>query len=253
MEETSRPFSGPRAGPAAAALAAVALLFTGASAQTGADGLPHTRGLPAGVTLLPAAEQPAWNAVGRVNVAGFRMARMCTGTLVAPDRVLTAAHCTLAANGRPARPDRLIFVAGWRVGNAAASGTALRVTRHEAYRPGREALRNPAVDLAILHLAEPLPGIRPIPLGVASETRTPLTILGYRGDRPHILHRYAPCPVTALRDDALRVACRAAPGTSGAPVLAETPRGPRLVAVVSSTGPAGSLAARPEAWAAFSR
>ncbi len=235
--------------PRPSALAALCVaLATAATAQTGADGLAHTRPQPPGVTPLPAEEQPAWNAIGRVNVAGFRMARMCTGTLIAPDRVLTAAHCTLAANGAPARPDRLIFVAGWRVGNAAASGKAVRVTRHAAWRPGRSALSNPAADLAILHLAEPLAGIRPIPIAAAGETAGALTILGYRGDRPHILHRYAPCPVTALRAKALRIGCRAAPGTSGAPVLGETRAGPRLVAVVSSVGPSGSLAARPDAW-----
>jgi len=231
-----------------ATAAALALaLATATAAQTGADRLPRV--LPPGVAMLPADEQPAWNAIGRINTAGFRTARMCSGTLIAPDRVLTAAHCTVRPDGTPERPDRLIFVAGWRAGNAAASAAGIRVTRHDAFRPGLPARRtDTGTDLAILHLAAPLPGVRPIPLADLDAAPGPLAILGYRGDRPHILHRYAPCPVTGLRAGALGIACRVARGTSGAPVLALTPDGPRLVAVVSGTGPAGTLAARAHAW-----
>ena len=34
-----------------------------------------------------------WDAIGQVNIGGYRQAGKCTGTLVAPDLVLTAAHC----------------------------------------------------------------------------------------------------------------------------------------------------------------
>ncbi|MDN3719670.1 trypsin-like serine protease [Roseibium salinum] len=37
--------------------------------------------------------QAPWPSIGRVNVAGFRSTSMCTGTLIAPTVVLTAAHC----------------------------------------------------------------------------------------------------------------------------------------------------------------
>jgi protease YdgD len=36
---------------------------------------------------------PPWDAVGQVNVAGYRIMGQCTGTLVAPNLVVTAAHC----------------------------------------------------------------------------------------------------------------------------------------------------------------
>jgi V8-like Glu-specific endopeptidase len=38
---------------------------------------------------------PPWDAVGQVNVAGFRTGFECTGTLIAPTLVVTAAHCVI--------------------------------------------------------------------------------------------------------------------------------------------------------------
>ena len=43
---------------------------------------------------LTAKEQP-WLAVGQVNIRGYRTKGLCTGTLVAPDIVITAAHCVI--------------------------------------------------------------------------------------------------------------------------------------------------------------
>jgi len=36
---------------------------------------------------------PPWGAVGQVNVAGYRQRVECTGSLIAPNVVITAAHC----------------------------------------------------------------------------------------------------------------------------------------------------------------
>ena len=38
---------------------------------------------------------PPWDAIGQVNVSGHRMTTRCTGTLVAPNLVVTAAHCVM--------------------------------------------------------------------------------------------------------------------------------------------------------------
>jgi protease YdgD len=38
---------------------------------------------------------PPWDAVGQVNVAGYRTGFDCTGTLIAPTLVVTAAHCVI--------------------------------------------------------------------------------------------------------------------------------------------------------------
>mgnify|MGYP000167946767 CR=1 FL=1 len=52
---------------------------------------------------LPLEDHPAWQAVGRLNTKGYNRRGMCSGALVAPDLVLTAAHCLAGPDGNPVR------------------------------------------------------------------------------------------------------------------------------------------------------
>jgi len=136
-------------------------------------------------------EQPDWNAVGRVNKAGFNKSGSCTGTLVAPDMILTAAHCT--PSGDPgARIVDYVFVAGWNRGEFAASATFAEVYLPEGHTYGPLQIERIHTDIALVRLATPIPEdvVRPLPLSALGDTA--LAFVGYRNDRLHAPQMSAP-------------------------------------------------------------
>ena len=64
---------------------------------------------------------PPWDAVGQVNVGGVHF---CTGTLVAPDVVVSAAHCVTNENGRPYGLRDIHYLAAVEGSSWKAHGTA---------------------------------------------------------------------------------------------------------------------------------
>jgi protease YdgD len=56
-----------------------------------------------------------WPAIGQVNVSAYRFQLRCTGSLVAPDLVLTAAHCLIDPfTKKPFPLHQIHFLAGVR-------------------------------------------------------------------------------------------------------------------------------------------
>ncbi|QRF67082.1 trypsin-like serine protease [Ponticoccus alexandrii] len=181
--------------------------------------------------------------MGRLNLAGHRHREMCTGTLVAPDLVLTAAHCvTVPADGLPKRQADMIFVAGWDGGtHAGASGIARILVHPEAYASGRFDLSH---DLALVQLREPLTP-PPLPVAIADPTG-PLTLMGYRRRQPHRLTVAADCHGAGRA--VWMIDCRVEQGQSGGPVLAGEGTARRVVGVISALRDNAALVVPVDDW-----
>ena len=211
-----------RAGLALAlALAAVPWWPPMAGAQLARDSLPGIVGQDDRVALDPTAWP--WHALGRINQG---TGAHCTGTLVAPDAVLTAAHCVF--HGRTQRrlqPRELHFVAGYRRGDYVAHARGRAVVVAPAYRyRASPTLAEIAEDWAIVLLDRPL-AIRPIPVralpadGAVADGR--LQRAGYSQDRAHLLSFHDDCRLRGMLAGGrvLLTDCDSTRGDSGSPLL----------------------------------
>lgn len=167
-----------------------------------------------------------WTAIGRVNreVGGH-----CSGTLIAPDKVLTAAHCLYnREDGRWTIPIEVHFVAGYDRGSFAGHSRAKSFVVDPKYNPKKATdVAQMARDWAIITLAQELK-IKPIPLATgepadieARRAQMETNAAGYNGDWAEILMRHAGCKLDGLMADLplLVHECDTTFGASGGPLF----------------------------------
>jgi protease YdgD len=193
-----------------------------------------------------------WDAIGQVNIGGYRQMGRCTGTLVAPDLVLTAAHCVIDRTRNAPFPLHTIhFLAGARRSENKGHSTAKCLHFLDGHdftppEPAGPASARPKLPLGALHedaalivLNDKL-AVDPAALADEAAARPEMSLVhvAYPADRRYVLSAHQNCRLLRSPEGARLwfTDCDTHPASSGGPVFVRTDGTLKLIAIMVATG-----------------
>lgn len=191
----------------------------------------HAQGLQ---PIVSADKAQAWQGVGRLNLGPHGM---CTGALIAPNQVLTAAHCFFDETSlEPIKPSEVVFLAGWRNGRAAAERVASRIVIHKDYRPELPLRDAVSVDLALVELSHPIDSTTAMPFELEQQPSVgrELTVVSYARNRSEAPSIESGCEVLDRTNRVITANCDVDFGASGSPIFVVNRGVPKIASVMSA-------------------
>lgn len=188
----------------------------------------------------PVPEGRMWQAVGRLEIGD---GLLCTVTLVAADRALTAAHCVVdPQTGRPFPPEAFTLRLGFVDGRAPVTRGVRSFALAGAWAASEAApnLSQVVRDVVLLALDRPVRAAEIAPVSMAATAGAVphrLTVVSYARGRTQVAAVQEDCQLILTREDgALVLDCDIDRGASGSPVIDRTGAVPQIVGVISARG-----------------
>lgn len=177
---------------------------------------PSLVGVGSGTRHVVDVNRPPWRILGRVQT---ELGVKCSGFLVAPSVIMTAAHCLWrdeAANF--IQPSSVHFMLGYDTGAWRGTARGVKFIIPSTYDPFHP-LRTSQADHATVILDQPLMKSQDLLPIVAAVPGQAAMLAGYQQDRMELATGDMDCHVIRVRGQLVDHDCAATHGASGAPLL----------------------------------